>query len=73
MQKIVIAGYGPVGQAVHAALEKHSGADVYIDDPFKGYNYDPNVGDPVDGVVVCVATPMNDAGCCERKNVEAVF
>jgi UDPglucose 6-dehydrogenase len=73
MQKIVIAGYGPVGQAVEAALFKHAGVDLYIDDPYKGYNYDPNFGDPVDGVIVCVATPMNDAGFCERKNVEAVF
>lgn len=73
MQKIVIAGYGPVGQAVEAALIKHHGVDLYIDDPYKGYNYDPNFGDPVDGVIVCVATPMNDQGFCERKNVEAVF
>ena len=38
--KIVVAGYGPVGQAIHYALEQlPSEQDVFIDDPAKGFNY----------------------------------
>lgn len=72
--KIVVAGYGPVGQAMFAALEKHKDVDLYIDDPYlEGYNFDNSVGDPPDGVVVCVATPMGDDGFCTTQNVEDVF
>ena len=51
--KIVVAGYGPVGQAVHHALEQlPSEQDVFIDDPAKGFNYyrDEQI-DPPDAVV----------------------
>ena len=54
--KIVIAGYGPVGQAVANVLNEHSGVDISIDDPYKGYEYPAD--DTVDGVVVCVASPI---------------
>lgn len=73
MQRIVIAGFGPVGQAVENVLKNHRGIDLYMDDPAKGLNFPEEMTDTVDGVIVCVATPMNDAGFCERKNVEAVF
>ena len=72
--KIVVAGYGPVGEAVYTALRSHQGLEVYIDDPYKGYRL--NVNDfvtPVDGVVVCVATPMSEDGSCDTSNVEDVF
>lgn len=72
--KIIVAGYGPVGQAVHTALTSHGGIDLYIDDPAKGYNYyrDEQI-DPPDAVVVCVATPPNDDGSCNIDNVCDVF
>jgi UDPglucose 6-dehydrogenase len=82
--KVVIAGYGPVGQAVKYVLEKRKGLDIYIDDPAKGYNYYrgldalaqiPNgcTPDPIDAVVVCVATPMREDGSCNTDHVEEVF
>jgi len=72
--KIVIAGYGPVGVAVKAALELRNGVEVFVDDPAKGHNYyrDEQI-DPPDGVVVCVATPMREDGQCETKHVQEVF
>lgn len=71
---IVIAGYGFVGQAVHAALENHSKVNLFIDDPAKGFNYyrDDHI-DPPDAVVVCVATPPNPDGSCDIDNVCDVF
>ena len=71
--KIVIAGYGPVGQAMFSALERHKAVDVYIDDPYKDYNYPSDMVNSVDAVVVCVATPMRDDGFCTTQNVEDVF
>lgn len=72
--KIVVAGYGPVGIAVSAALELRSGVEVFVDDPAKGFNYyrDEQI-DPPDGVVVCVATPMREDGSCNTDNVRDVF
>ena len=74
--KLVIAGYGPVGQAVESALLQHPGADtdVWLDDPYKGHNYTQEEGfSPVDGVIVCVATPMREDGTCTTENLQAVF
>ena len=72
--KIVVAGYGPVGQAIEYVLSKHNGVDVFIDDPAQGFNYyrDENI-DPPDGVVVCVATPAMPDGRCDTSNVAAVL
>ena len=39
MIKIVVAGYGPVGQAVEYVLAKHHAVDVFIDDSAKGFYY----------------------------------
>lgn len=71
--KIVIAGYGPVGVAVEAALSIHPHVETFIDDPLLGHVYDPCIGDPVDGVVVCVATPSRQNGFCDCTNVDNVF
>ena len=74
MIRVVVAGYGAVGQAVAHVLTKHSGVDVLIDDPAKGLNYyrDEYI-DPPDAVVVCVATPMRDNGSCNTDHVKEVF
>jgi len=74
--KIVIAGFGTVGVAVEYALQGYdpNQVDVYIDDPAKGYNYYRDVQiDPVDAVIVCVATPMREDGSCNTDHVEEVF
>jgi UDP-glucose 6-dehydrogenase len=71
--KIVIAGYGPVGQAAYAALSQRNDVDLYIDDPYKEYNYPDDMVDSVDAVVVAVATPVGNDGACDTSNVEAVF
>lgn len=73
MPRIVVAGLGPVGTAVGTALEKHPDIDLFFDDPAKGSNYPDNLTDSVDGVVVCVATPMNEDGSCCTDNVQDVF
>lgn len=72
--KIIIAGYGFVGKAVYAALVQHKNVELFIDDPAQGHNYyrDEQI-DPVDAVVVCVATPMREDGTCNTDHVEEVF
>ena len=84
--KIVVAGYGPVGQAVECALNRHpsEALDIYIEDPAKGHTYQMSQGlysanvptgisDP-DAVIVCVATPMGEEdGSCNTDHVEEVF
>ena len=71
--KIVIAGYGAVGQAMYAALDKRGDLDLYIDDPGLDYTYPEDMVDSVDAVVVCVATPPTETGECDTSNIEAVF
>tara|TARA_R110000868_G_scaffold30953_4_gene113891 strand:+ start:4653 stop:5435 length:783 start_codon:yes stop_codon:yes gene_type:complete len=73
--KIIVAGYGPVGQAVYHALEQHPGdIDVFIDDPDKGYHYTLGTWmSPVEAVIVCVATPALSDGRCDTSNVAAVL
>lgn len=69
--KIVIAGYGPVGVAIEAALLKHPHVEVLVDDPYKDMNV--TADDDIDGVVICVATPETESGMCETKNVQNVL
>jgi len=96
--RLVIAGYGPVGQAVHYALEHHPAFHspyigsqnvekmkkrdhaVWVDDPhvlkYDGKTYhivDPTDVGKIDGVIVCVATPMREDGTCNTDHVEEVF
>ena len=68
--KIVIAGYGFVGKAIHAALVQHKNVELIIDDPAIGYD---NQDCYPDAVVVCVATPQRKDGSCDTDNVNAVF
>ena len=67
--KIVIAGYGPVGEATYAALDGRM--DVVIDDPWKDHIV--TEVDNVDGVVVCVSTPQNEDGSCDTGNVQDIL
>jgi len=73
--KVVVAGYGPVGQAVVSALENHPGdIDIFVDDPQKGFNFEPHSNlTPVDAVVISVATPALPDGRCDTSNVAAVL
>jgi len=96
--KLVIAGYGVVGKAIHYALEHHpmfhSGYigsqnvekmkrmehSIWVDDPnelkYDGrtyHNIDTSVIENVDGVIVCVATPMRKDGSCNTDNIRDVF
>ena len=70
-KKIIIAGYGPVGQAIHAALKEHPKIELLIDDPYLGLYVDDDV--IVEGVIVCVATPQGDDGKCDTTALEEVF
>ena len=71
--RIVIAGFGPVGQSIAEVLEKHDGLDVYVDDPYKDLNFPETLADTVDGVIVCVATPALPNGESDTSNVADVF
>lgn len=62
--KIGIAGYGFVGQAHHALLEKEH--DIVISDPAKGYFGNLRT---CDALIICVATPPRHDGSCEMSNV----
>ena len=70
---IVIAGYGPVGIAVEAALSNHPHVSITVDDPRVGKHAQDEDVEAADGVVVCVATPESETGMCETKNVLDVF
>ena len=71
--RIVIAGYGPVGQSIADVLEMHAGLDVYVDDPYTDLNFPESLADTVDGVIVCVATPAMPNGESDTSNVADVF
>lgn len=72
--KIIVAGYGPVGKATASALRNHPDVEVFIDDPFLGHNYNPDGLTPPDGVIICVATPMDPlTGKCVTDNVRDVM
>lgn len=73
MPRIVVAGLGPVGTAVGTALENHPDVDLFFDDPYKGADFPVNMADTVDGVIVCVATPMSEDGSCYVDNIVDVF
>jgi UDPglucose 6-dehydrogenase len=70
--KIVVAGYGPVGQAVAESL-MNRGIQIVIDDPHKDHYVTVSDTENLDGVVVCVATPQRDDGTCNTDNVRDVF
>ena len=66
--KILIAGYGFVGQAHEAVLkDKYS---VHIYDPALGYT--EMLANP-DGVIICVSTPSHESGSCNINNVAEVI
>ena len=69
--KVIVAGYGPVGEATYSALQGRM--RVIIDDPYKDHSVTPADIEDVDGVVVCVATPQRDDGTCTTDNVRDVF
>jgi len=71
--KIVIAGYGPVGVAVEAALANHPNVTVDVDDRWKGQHIQEEFIEESVGVVVCVATPMDKDGSCNTDSVQNVF
>ena len=70
--KIVVAGYGPVGQAVAEALMNRD-IRILIDDPAMGHDNFNYHGMEVDGVIVCVATPQRPDGTCNTDNVRDVL
>jgi UDPglucose 6-dehydrogenase len=71
--KIVVAGFGPVGKSIYAALNENPFVDVYIDDPFLDRNYPFDMASNVDGVVVAVSTPMAKDGFCDTSNIDDVL
>lgn len=66
--KILIAGYGFVGQAHSEVLkDKH---EIHIYDPAKGFTEWNN---NVDAVIICVSTPQRQDGSCHMDNVHDVI
>jgi UDP-glucose 6-dehydrogenase len=78
--KIAVAGYGPVGIAVEAALANHPNVETKVDDRWKGKHIQDDFVEECVGVVVCVATPPLEnppanlgEGVCDWSNVQDVF
>ena len=77
--KIVIAGYGAVGQAHEYLLEKFSFKIQVVDPDYyrktwkdvgfngKVFDYNPQA------VIICVSTPQNTDGSCNIDNVVDVL
>ena len=68
--KILIAGYGFVGQA-HYELLKDTHEIIISDPAFPEHSQ--GIPQDVDAVIVCVATPQRADGACEMKNVYEVI
>ena len=71
--KIIIAGYGPVGQSIEYVLRQHAGVDLYIDAPYTSANFPADKAHTVDGVIVCLATPALPNGQSNTSHVAGVF
>ncbi|MBI33526.1 MAG: hypothetical protein CMD98_06640 [Gammaproteobacteria bacterium] len=67
--KILVVGYGVVGQAVANGLDWESDNVVDVLDPPKGMN---NIDDYDDynGIILCLPTPMASDGTCEDSLVD---
>lgn len=66
--KILIAGYGFVGQAHYEVLKKTQSVSIY--DPALGYT--ELLTNP-DAVIICVSTPARENGSCNVNNVADVI
>ena len=62
--RVVIAGYGFVGQAVEQYIKEH--CEVVVSDPNKNL-HTSYFG--ADAVIICVATPQGNDGSCDMSNV----
>jgi UDPglucose 6-dehydrogenase len=68
--KIIIAGFGFVGKAVHSALKaKH---DIVIVDP-KYTTNEIQYHHDADGIIICVGTPSAEDGSCDDSQIKAVL
>lgn len=68
--KIIIAGYGFVGKAVHNALKKEH--EVVIVDPKYTAN-EIQYHHDADGLIICVDTPTTENGICDANNISEVL
>ena len=69
--RIVVTGYGFVGQAFERAVRDTN--EVSINDPDKGYYSDHHDYKYANALVVCVSTPQNENGSCNMNNVYNVI
>jgi UDPglucose 6-dehydrogenase len=68
--KIIIAGYGFVGKAVHNALKlKH---EIVIVDP-KYTTDEIQYHHDADGLIICVNTPTTEDGICDVSNIANIL
>ena len=69
-EKLILAGYGFVGKAVHSALSPHF--EIVVSDP--KYN-GTKVSDfsTLEGVIICVPTPEEEDGSCDVSYIDAVL
>lgn len=68
--KIIIAGYGYVGKAVHEGLKKHH--DLVIVDPKYTSEEIKNHHD-ADGLIICVPTPTTEDGICDASIIASIL
>lgn len=70
-KKILIIGKGFVGDAVGFALQKSH--TVLYHDPAKGENYNLRQLGDLDGIILCLPTPMDDEGFCDDTLVNEYY
>ena len=64
-KKLLIIGFGVLGQAVHAGLNEYNSVDLLDIEPNGDIDYSS-----YDGIIICLPTPQGPAGECDDMMVE---
>ena len=70
-KKILVIGKGFVGDAVGSALVKSH--TILYHDPAKGENYNIRQLGDLDGIILCLPTPMDEEGFCDDSLVNDYY
>jgi UDPglucose 6-dehydrogenase len=69
MKKIIIIGYGFVGQAVQYTFKSDKTSETYVHDPDKGHVLSQQDYENADAIFICVPTPAKENGECDSSIV----
>ena len=64
-KKLLIIGFGVLGQAVHAGLNEYNSVDLLDIEPNGDIDYSS-----YDGIIICLPTPQGPTGECDDMMVE---